>query len=194
VRADRDPEVREMAAWALGDERPDAAGRDALAAALRGDAETRVRATAAWALGNAGDRSAADALAAALRDPSPDVRMRAAWALGNVEARQAPPALVALLGDREPRVRKLAAWALFNIEDPAAASALQGALRVEQDPGLQVAYVRALGALGERSVDALRGLLESPDARLRSVAVRALAGGHAGDPWPWPWPEPRPHP
>ena len=52
----------------------------------------------------------------------------------------------------------------------------------------------ALAAVGEKSVDALKSLLESNDPEIRSIAVKALAGGHATGPWPWPWPEPRPFP
>ena len=118
----------------------------------------------------------------------------AAWALGNVGPKQAPRQLVALLSDKDAHVRELAAWALYNIEDPSTAPALQAALRVEQDKDLQMAYIRALASMGERSVDAIRPLLESSDARVKSMAVRALAGGHATGPWPHPWPMPRPHP
>ena len=35
---------------------------------------------------------------------------------------------------------------------------------------------------------------ERRNAEIKSIAVRALAGGHATGPWPWPWPEPRPFP
>jgi hypothetical protein len=194
LRGDRIAPVREMAAWALASGDDDTAGRDALASALRGDADPTVRATAAWALGQRGDRASADALTAALRDTSAAVRVRAVWALGRVEPQQAPPALIATLRDPDAKVRRLGAWALYQIEDPAAVPALQAALRAERDADLQVAYVRALASLGEKSVEALRDLLESPDARLRAVAVRALAGGHAVGPWPEPWPEPRPSP
>lgn len=194
LRTDADPAVREMAAWALADADHSDAARAALAAAVRADAADRVRATAAWALGNLGDRGSVDALTAALGDRSPEVRARAAWALGNVGARPAPRALVALLSDGDPQVRKLAAWALFNIEDPAAVPALQAALRAERDPELQAAYIRALAAVVDESVDALRTLLDSPDPKVKAAAVRALAGGQAAGPWPWPWPEPRPFP
>jgi beta-lactamase regulating signal transducer with metallopeptidase domain len=193
LRGDRAPRVREMAAWALAEREGDAEARAALAAALR-DADASVRATAAWALGMQEDAAAAGALAAALGDASPAVRARAAWALGRAEPAAAPPALVALLGDADTRTRLLAAWALFRIEDPAAAPALERALRGERDPQLQRAYVRALAALGERSVPVLRGLLESADPAVRAVAVRALAGGNAAGSWPWPWPQPRPYP
>ena len=196
LRRDSDASVREMAAWALADANRSSTAVEALAAALRGDANTRVRAIAAWALGNVGGRSStvADALSAALSDASVDVRRRSAWALGNAHLRQAPPALIALLRDPSSEMRELAAWALYQIEDPASISALDAALRSEPNKNLQIAYIRALAAVGERSVDALKGLLESRDPEIKAIAVRALAGGHATGPWPWPWPEPRPFP
>jgi beta-lactamase regulating signal transducer with metallopeptidase domain/HEAT repeat protein len=195
VRHDADAKVREMAAWALGNG-GDRAGAaiDALTAALKSDANERVRVTAAWALGNTGDRSTVDALSAALSDANADVRVRAAWALGNVDPRSAPKELVAMLRDPEPRVRELTAWALYNIQDPTSAPALEAALKVEQNKELQLSYIRALASMGEKSVDAIRGLLESSDQRIKAMAVRALAGGHAAGPWPMPWPEPRPFP
>lgn len=194
LRHDSDPGVREMAAWSLSEAERSSAGAAALAAALHGDASVKVRETAAWALGSAGDRSAAEPLTAALSDASPEVRKRAAWALGNVDARRAPPALIALLGDKDADIRHLAAWSLYQIEDPAAIPALESALHGETNKDLQMAYIKALAAMGEKSVDALKGLLESRDPEVKAIAVRALAGGDAAGPWPWPWPEPRPYP
>src|SRR5579883_373878 len=194
VRQDADARVREMAAWSLAshDERRDAV--DALVAALHADRDDDVRATAAWALGTLGAEPAADALVATLSDSSVAVRSRAAWALGTIAPKQAPAALVSMLRVRDSETRRLAAWALFQIQDPTTLPALEAALHAESDPEGQRALIRAIAATGPASVTALRGLLESPDARLRSVAVRALAGGEAAGPWPWPWPEPRPTP
>jgi len=187
--------VREMAAWALADANRSSAASDALSAALRGDANVQVRVISAWALGNVGDRSGIGALTAALSDASPEVRKRALWAIGDLGPKQAPAAVIALLADRDPAVRELAAWTLYQIEDPAAIPALESALRAEKsNKGLQIAYIRALAATGEKSVDALKGLLESTDPEIKSIAIRALAGGDATGPWPWPWPEPRPFP
>jgi beta-lactamase regulating signal transducer with metallopeptidase domain/HEAT repeat protein len=191
---DSNPTVREMAAWALAEGNHRSVAVEALSAAVRGDANTEVRATAAWALGSVGDRSSADALSAALSDASPEVRKRAAWALGNSDLKQAPPKLIAMLNDKDPEVRELVAWALYEIEDPAAIPALEAALAREPDKEIQINYIRALAATGEKSVDALKGLLESKDPEIRSIAVRALAGGNATGPWPHPWPEPRPFP
>jgi HEAT repeat protein len=194
LRRDSDPSVREMAAWALADGDHSRVAVEALSAALRGDANTEVRARAAWALGNVGDRSSADALAAALSDASVEVRKRAAWALGNSDLKQAPPALIALLNDKDPEMRETAAWSLFQIEDPSSIPGLEAALNRETNKELQIAYIRALAAVGERSVDALKKLLESRDPEIRTIAVKALAGGNATGPWPRPWPEPRPFP
>ena len=197
LRRDANDKVREMAAWALadGDEgRSDAV--DVLSAALKSDASPDVRATAAWALGNVGDRSASavDALSSALGSAEPRVRTRALWAIGNISPKQAPKQVLPLLKDADARVRTMAAWTLYQIEDPAAVPALRSAVESEQDKDVQVAEIRALAALGEQSVDALRGLLESSDPKVKSMAVHALAGGRASGPWPWPWPEPRPYP
>jgi HEAT repeat protein len=194
LRRDADPSVREMAAWSLADANRSSTATEALAAALRGDADPLVRARAAWALGSVGGRAASDPLAAALSDANVEVRKRAAWGLGNADLRQAPPALIALLRDPSKDMRELAAWALYQIEDPAAIPALDAALRSESSKNLQIAYIRALAATGERSVDALKTLLESKDPEIKTIAVKALAGGNATGPWPWPWPEPRPFP
>jgi beta-lactamase regulating signal transducer with metallopeptidase domain/HEAT repeat protein len=193
LRNDRDTGVREMAAWSLADADHSSIATEALIAALH-DSDLEVRQTAIWSLGNVGNRNAADALAAVLSDQNSEMRRRAAWALGNLDLKQAPPALINLLKDNDPETREIAAWALYEIEDPAAIGALEQALNREQNKELQIAYIRALAAVGEKSVDALRGLLESKDPDIRRIAVKALAGGHATGPWPRPWPQPRPFP
>jgi beta-lactamase regulating signal transducer with metallopeptidase domain/HEAT repeat protein len=193
LRGDRDASVREMAAWSLADAGHSSVAVEALSAALR-DPNIEVRQTAAWALGNVGSRAAVEPLAAALSDQNAEMRKRAAWALGNLDLKQAPPALMNLLKDNDPETREIAAWALYEIEDPAAIGALESALNREQNKELQIAYIRALAAVGEKSVDALKTLLESKDPEIRTIAVKALAGGHATGPWPRPWPQPRPYP
>ena len=193
VRHDANESVREMAAWSLSESERSPGAVDALAAALH-DASVTVRRTAAWSLGNIGDQRAVEPLVAALADANADVRARSVWGLGNVSPKEAPRQLVAMLRDSDPHVRELTAWALYEIEDPSSASALQAALRTEQDKEIQLGYIRALAAMGDKSVDAIRPLLESSDPKIKSMAVRALAGGHATGPWPHPWPQPRPYP
>jgi beta-lactamase regulating signal transducer with metallopeptidase domain/HEAT repeat protein len=194
LRRDTNASVREMAAWALGEGNDgNNTAMDALSAALH-DSDTKVRATATWALGEIGDDNALDNLIPLLSDASSQIRMRAIWAIGQISPRQAPPQLIAQLRDPSGEIREITAWALFEIEDPSAVSALDAALRAEPSKDLQMAYIRALAAVGEKSVDAVRRLLDSKDPQIRSLAVRALAGGHGAGPWPWPWPQPRPQP
>ena len=194
LRGDKDADVREMAAWSLGEAHGTTAVISALGDAAKSDASEKVRTTATWALGSIGSESAAPALTALLGDRSAEVRTRAVWAFGSIGESHAPPALLAMLKDPDPQVRSLTAWALHEMEDPTAAPALQAALKVEKDENLQIEYIRALAATGEKSVDALRELLQSSDPRVKSMAVHALAGTDATGPWPWPWPEPRPYP
>jgi beta-lactamase regulating signal transducer with metallopeptidase domain/HEAT repeat protein/outer membrane lipoprotein SlyB len=194
VRRDTDASVRETAAWALADAHATKAIIDALTTALRRDASTKVRATAAWSLGSLGDDDAVEALTAALGDSSATVRLRSVWAIGSIGPRQAPKPLVAMLSEKDEEVRRMVAWALFSIEDPDAVPALTAAMRSETDKETQRALIRALAATGERSVDAIKALIDSKDPEVREAAIRALAGGGASGPWPRPWPDPRPRP
>jgi HEAT repeat protein len=194
LRRDTNTRVREMAAWALahGNERSEAV--EALTNAVRRDADADVRETAAWALGNIDAEAAVEALGEAINSQSTtQLRMLAIWALGSAEPRTAPRSLINALGDGDKQVRMLAAWALFRIQDPESVPALEQALNREEDRQLRMGYIRALGAIGERSSSALARLIESRDPEVREVVVEALAG-KGGGPWPWPWPKPRPYP
>ncbi|MGQ0640316.1 MAG: M56 family metallopeptidase [Gemmatimonadaceae bacterium] len=193
LRRDNSVAVREMSAWALahGSERSDVV--EALANALRRDADTDVRETAAWALGNIDAEAAVDALGDAIASQSTHLRMLAIWALGNSAPKSAPRALVSALADSEKQVRMIAAWALFRIADVESVPTLEQALNREDDRQLRMGYIRALGAIGERSSAALARLIDSRDPEVRAVVVEALAG-KGGGPWPWPWPNPRPSP
>ncbi len=194
VAHDADARVREMAAWALAGYDHNAAVSSALGAALQHDRSEDVRATAAWAIGDGGSSASADALVAALSDSSARVRERAAWALGNVEPKEAPAALIAMLRDPDEQSRNSAAWALHQIRDPASLPGLEAALRSATDEETQIACLRAMAGMGDRAVDAIRGLLDSGNPRIKAMAVRVLAGGRATGPWPRPRPEPRPFP
>lgn len=194
LNSDADQTVREMAAWALAgaNRSPEVTG--ALTKAVQQDANPKLKSTAVWALGSMGSESSVDVLAAALSSSDASVRAMAAWGIGNASPHKAPPALVKALSDPDANVRKSAAWALFNIQDPSTLPALEAAFAKETDPAIQVDLIRAIGSTGESSVDALSRLVSSPDARIRSAAVTALAGGGAGGPWPMPKPQPRPNP
>ncbi|MGH7659139.1 MAG: HEAT repeat domain-containing protein, partial [Gemmatimonadales bacterium] len=187
LESDPDAGVREMSAWALANaSRKSAAGAALVNALQEGDAATRT--TAVWALGNIGDRSTVEPLARILSDSDPATRNLAAWSIGNCDPKLAPAPLVAALSDEDRDVRLSVAWALYEIEDPATADELDAALLQETDPEVQLGMIRALGVMGDRSVEALERLITSPDSRIRTMAITALAGGNAGGPWPWPRP------
>ncbi len=194
VGSDADATVREMAAWALAGARHSAAASAVIVRAIEKDRDASVRATAVWAAGSIGDASAVPALVGALKDADPDIREMAAWSIGVCRPEQAPAPLVSALADSEKDVRLSVAWALFRIRDPETTTAIDAAFRHETDADVREGLIRALGQMGDRSVDALQRLLSSPDSAVRTVAVAALAGGEAGGPWPWPRPQPRPFP
>lgn len=191
---DVDASVREMSAWALAEARSGSAATAQLVKAVREDRDPAVHATAVWALGELGDEVAVETLVTALSDSDPAVREMAAWSIGSCRPERAPGALIAALSDRDLRVRRSAAWALYTIEDAGAAGAIEAAFQREQDPELRRDLVKALGAVGDGSLDALQRLVGSSDPEIRKEAVTALAGGQASGPWPWPRPEPRPFP
>lgn len=193
---DRDASVREMAAWALGQQRrlTDDAG-EALMNMVSRDDDADVRESAAWTLGNTRHRAAMNVLAtAAADDRVADVREIAAWAAGSVGETQAPAALVRALRDREAKVRRATAWALKELHDPKTLDAVVDALEREDVDRVREALVRAAAGLGGGSDRAVRALVSSSDARVRELAVRSMVRGRAIDPWPWPMPRPRPFP
>jgi beta-lactamase regulating signal transducer with metallopeptidase domain/HEAT repeat protein len=191
---DADASVREMSAWSLAEARRRPAVAAALVKAVRQDRDPEVRSTSVWALGEVRDESAVEALTSALGDSSADTRELAAWAIGSCGPKQAPAALVRALGDRSPDVRLSTAWALYTIRDPATIGAIEAAYHKETDADVRTGLIKALGAMGDGSIDALQRLVTSPDSAVRAVAVTALAGGEATSPWPWPRPQPRPFP
>ena len=75
--------VRQMAAWALG-EMKTRLGVESLAAVLVNDHSEGVRQMAAWALGEIGHKDALDALKTALNDQNQQVRTTAKWALSEI--------------------------------------------------------------------------------------------------------------
>lgn len=194
VQHDKEASVREMSMWALHGARRNSSASAAVVQVLAADQDASVRATAVWVAGEIGDPAALGALVAALKDADPEIREMAAWSIGSCRPEQAPAALVSALSDKTPDVRLAVAWALYQIRDPGTAPAIDAAFRTETDGEVREGLIKALGQMGDASVDALQRLVSSPDSAVRTVAVTALAGGNATGPWPWPRPQPRPFP
>lgn len=198
---DRDPEVRQVAARALGrcgDARSaqplldciqrasvpprvvsqallrlGAGSQPAMVAALTGPDEL-VRAVAVEILGLSGAVGAARGVERCLReDPSEEVRIRAARALGKVGTRSSFAALVEATDARHSvGLRAVAARALGDLGHAAAIPTLQALLH---DPVHRVASnaARALGALGHVGLDALQDVVDEQQG--------GLGGAHAAE-------------
>jgi HEAT repeat protein len=168
---DPDADVRERAAYALG-QIGDARAVEPLIAALR-DPEAEVRWRAAYALRQISDAHAVEPLIAALRDPDWHVRERAAGALEQIGDARAVEPLIAALRDPDADVRESAADALGEIGAPAV-EPLIAALR-DPDAEVRGSAAYALGKIGDvRAVEPLIAALRDPDADMRERAADAL--------------------
>jgi HEAT repeat protein len=183
---DRDPEVRQTAAQALG-KIADPAAIHPLVAGLN-DPDPGVRAYSAWSLGNIGEpaiREAGLALVKVLRDPSKEVASAAAGALRHAAAsHEAAHGLVGRVLEvaRDPVVqtRRAAITALGMLEAGSAYPALIEAL-ADEDAGVRQRAAAALGELGDRRALAALGerLRHDPDVGVRTEAAFRL--GKLGD-------------
>ena len=172
--ADADPATRLAAAWTARRLATDDGVRQALAAALKADASTAVRSQAARALVAAG---AADALFAALGDPSEAVRHEAALALSRSERTTADvPRLVAALDSPDDYVAAFAAWSLGNLGAPAreAVPALARALSRARTDAVVAGALARIGPAAEGAVPTLVAALHGEDADRRWRAARTL--------------------
>jgi HEAT repeat protein len=168
---DRDPDVRNVAARALGKMKLQAA-EEALVGLL-GKHEQSVSARIAAICIEMGTRTA-PLLIRTLRDGTPKARFWAARILGEIREARAARSLGDALLDPEPDVRSAAAWALGAVADPSTSGMVEAALR---DP---VWFVRAhaaeaLGTIGDASKAASLGrMLEDRSWWVRKNALDAL--------------------
>jgi HEAT repeat protein len=198
---DRDPDVRNVAARALG--RMNLQATDEALIALLGRHDQAVSARIAamcieigprtaplliqtlregspkarfWAariLGEIREASAATPLGEALQDPEPDVRSAAARALGVIADRATTTLLQTALGDPIWFVRAHAAEALGRIGDPLMANPLARVLG-DRSWWVRRNALDALVRLGEAARPALVRALNSEDRFARDCAIEAL--------------------
>ena len=169
---DRDPEVRQVAARAIG-RSGDARGAGPLLGCLVGNSvPPRVVSQALLRLGT----GAQPALVGALRNNDELIRAVAVEILGLSSAMSASLAVQqSLLEDPSLEVRIRAARSLGRLGMPSALRALQLATKPEQPDALRAVAARALGELGHTgAVPRLRVLLRDPVHRVASTAGRAL--------------------
>jgi HEAT repeat protein len=138
------------------------------------DGTPKARFWAARILGEVKEARATRSLGDALLDPEPDVRSSAAWALGTIGERSTSTLVETALRDPVWSVRAHAAEALGKIGDPAMAGALGEALR-DRSWWVRRNALDALTRLGDASKPALFHALESDDRFARDCATEALA-------------------
>lgn len=176
---DRDPEVRQVAARALGRSGDPRAATPLLRCLSGSGVPPRVVSQALLRLGP----GAYSSLVAALDEPDELVRAVAVEILGLSSAVAAARAVErALTHDSSLEVRIRAARALGRVGLPSALPALVDATRDDRPTPLRIVASRALGDLGHPgAVPCLRGLLGDPVHRLASNAARSLSAlGAAG--------------
>lgn len=159
---DADPDVRVLAASALG-ETANPAALPALVRVLR-DRDANVAAAAADALGNLGAAAGVRPLTALLGEGDPWRAAAAAVALGRLAHAGALPALRAALLD--PVVGAVAAEAIGEIRDVAGLEALRPALQAEEQTLRRTALDAAASILGAHP---------QPPAWLRPLAAAETA-------------------
>jgi len=181
---DRDPQVREAAAEALGARR-DAAAEPLLIAGAKQEEWPLVRRAQIGALGQLCGAAGRDLLIRAVERDVDDVRRVALVGLTRCRDRRARPALIQVMKTRRvnPSLRELAAGLLGETRDPVAAQALAGALpslvnEAEGDlavEGIATAALRSLGRQGGPEAVKVAADL-SRDARhpYRQLAIEVL--------------------
>ncbi|MGW4020969.1 HEAT repeat domain-containing protein [Streptomyces sp. NPDC005009] len=132
---------------------------------------TALRREAAYALGRIGDPAAADALAEAVRDPSPDVREQAVTALTRLSGHRAAAHLAALCDG--PYARR-ALSALAGSADPAAVPSLLRAFTTARDRRTRHLAGRALAAVGPPAAAAVAAHTAHPDPAVRRAVAWVL--------------------
>jgi HEAT repeat protein len=171
--ADRDPEVRQVAARALGRSGDPAAAEPLLACLAGGSVPPRVVAQALLRLGP----GAEPALVGALAKEDELIRAVAVEILGLSSAVSASRVVrVCLVEDQSLEVRIRAARSLGRVGLLTALGPLLDATEPDQPTPLRAVAARALGELGHPfAVPRLRALLRDPVHRVAANAGRSLA-------------------
>ena len=177
------PKARAFAAHALGEITEPAEKRRALEALITAleDDRFEVRAEACSSLGELGEPSALPGLIKRLDDGAAPVRQNAAIALGTIGHPDAFDALATALADGPADLRFQAATSLAEIDQKKSYPLLVKALD-DKDPQVVSAAALSLGAIAkvetsvrERTVAALKGILDHGDASARFDIAYALA-------------------
>ena len=174
-----DPRARVAARDALSRVDLDA---EELVLLLEGSEYAEARAWAAHSLGHYGGSGAADALLAAVDDPSDLVRAEVYEALGsNRDPRAITVLQKAAVQDPDAKNREAAILAAKRaLSEPSVDVPLELARLASEDENARVQAARRLGSSDDwRAVEPLIGAAQGGDTELRKAALLAL--GHLGD-------------
>lgn len=180
---DTEPEVRDSAAWSLGQIGADAAASVPRLIELMRSSTGRLRERAAIALGNIGQASSAAVpdLIELLQHPDPEVQDTAAYSLGRVGAGD-PAAVQALIGALDSPYSKVRSEALESLAMLGATAADAGPRLLEhvragraREWEFAVDAARAVGVDDDELALALARHLDHADPDVRRVARNVLA-------------------
>jgi HEAT repeat protein len=145
-----------------------------MAAGKLQSATPAVKADIAAFLGRRGDKSAVDALTAAMKDADAGVRSAAAAAVVKLSGQDAIPPLMAMLKSKEAQDIKIASELLARMPGDKALAAMAGAI----DDLPASAKVAVIDALAARSASAHRNVVlaaaASDDGAVRLAALKAI--------------------
>src|SRR5207247_1009811 len=123
-------------------------------------------------LAESGSQSARNALRSHIDSEDPEIRAAAVSGLAiDVDRAQ----LLALAAESSTRVRAAAVARLGELApESEARSVLEERARIDPDPGVRAAAVRALGSFGQPAISLIRERLSDPIASVRMAAVASL--------------------
>ena len=182
--------VRANAASVLGyfgDDRP----LFVLADLLGRDTDERVRAAAANALGQTDHLAVVESLTKGLSaDINVNVRAACAFALGEVQHEKCIDGLALGINDTSPQVRQYAISSLEYIGKERCTEIVANRLAIEDDPGVRLQLIKALGLLGHKqAMPALKEVTAKRSAEEAKIAAESMqridsVGPAAREPYP----------
>lgn len=165
-----DPQVRQYAAYLLGNAKNPRAIQPLIEALA--DFDKSVREQATLALSTIG-KAAVEPLAEAMKEPKWETRYRAAEALGKIADEKAVKPLIQGLKDNRDHVRYMAAKGLHDLRDSGAVEPLIILLK-DENVYVRLMAVHALGAIGGKKVKAaLKNALDSEHNEKVQAAMTA---------------------
>jgi HEAT repeat protein len=172
LRNSTDPQVRQYAAYLLGNAKNPRAIQPLIEAL--GDFDKAVREQATLALSSIG-KAAIEPLAAAMKEKKWETRYRAAEALGRIADEKAVQPLIQALKDNRDHVRYMAAKGLRDLGDSDAIEPMI-ILLADENRYVRMMAARALGAIGGKKVNAAlnKALKSEEDEKVKEAITDAM--------------------